>query len=83
MSGQQTDSEVTARVAAVFRQTFGKKAAFNSDLKRTDLALWTSMKHVEFIIALEVAFGVRFDGADATDMVSIPVVLERLRRRLK
>jgi len=83
MSAQQTDAELTERVATVFRQVFGKKAAFNADLKRTDLPLWTSMKHVEFIIALESTFGVRFDGADATDMISIPVILERLRRRLK
>jgi acyl carrier protein len=83
MNAQQTDTEVSERVAAVFRQTFGKKAVFNADLNRTDLALWTSMKHIEFIIGLEKAFGVRFDGADATDMVSIPVVLDRLRRRLK
>jgi acyl carrier protein len=83
MNAKQTDVEVSERVAAVFRQTFGKKAVFNADLKRTDLALWTSMKHIEFIVALEAAFGVRFDGADATDMVSIPVVLERLHRRLK
>lgn len=83
MSVPQSEAEVTENVTKVFRQTFGKKAVFSGDLKRTDLALWTSMKHVEFIIALEKAFGVRFDGADATDMVSIPVVLERLQRRLK
>jgi acyl carrier protein len=39
---------------------------------------WTSLKHVEFIIALEGEFGVRFDGTDATDMVSIPAVCARL-----
>jgi acyl carrier protein len=83
MSGQMNETEVTARVAEVFRKTFGKKAVFGGELKRTDVAQWTSMKHVEFIIGLEIAFGVRFDGADATDMVSIPVVIERVRRRLQ
>jgi len=76
-------NDVTERVAEVFRKTFGKKAVFGLELKRTDLAQWTSMKHVEFIIGLEMAFGVRFDGADATDMISIPVVIERVRRRLQ
>lgn len=82
MSGQQTDNEVTERVASVFRQIFGKQLAFTAGLQRTDVPAWTSMKHVEFIIALEKAFKVRFDGADATDMISIPVVLERLRKKL-
>jgi acyl carrier protein len=38
---------------------------------------------VEFIIALEGEFDVRFDGADATDMTSIPVVVDRVGQRLK
>jgi acyl carrier protein len=40
------------------------------------------LKHVEFIIALEAEFGVRFDGADATDMISIAAVEDRLRQKL-
>jgi acyl carrier protein len=82
MSTPMTDSQLAERVATVFRQTFGRKTNFSPDLKRTDVTAWTSLKHVEFIIALETAFGVRFDGADATDMVSIPVVLERLGMKL-
>ena len=77
-----TDTELAERVAAVFRQTFGRKSSFSAELKRTDVAAWTSLKHVEFIIALESAFRVRFDGSDATDMVSIPLVLERLGKKL-
>jgi acyl carrier protein len=82
MNDQAGQTEVTERVAKVFRQTFGRNNAFGAELKRTDVPAWTSMKHVEFIIALEKAFNVRFDGADATDMVSIPVVLERLGKKL-
>jgi acyl carrier protein len=82
MSSAQISPEVTERVATVFRQTFGKQLAFDASLTRADVPAWTSMKHVEFIIALERAFKVRFDGADATDMVSLPVVLERLGKKL-
>jgi len=78
----QTEIDVAERVAKVFRQTFGKAQAFGTTLKRTDVPSWTSMKHVEFIIALEKVFNVRFDGSDATDMISIPVVLERLGKKL-
>jgi acyl carrier protein len=55
---------------------------FSASLTRSDEARWTSLKHVEFLIALEQEFAVRFDGADATDMVSIAAVEERLRQRL-
>jgi acyl carrier protein len=70
------------RITRVFTQVFGRKVAYRDDLHRKDEPRWTSLKHVEFIIALETEFNVRFDGADATDMVSIAVVSERVRQRL-
>jgi acyl carrier protein len=66
----------------VFGQVFGPRASFSPELSRESEARWTSLKHVEFIIALEKEFAVRFDGADATDMISIAAVEERLRQRL-
>jgi acyl carrier protein len=77
-----TDDELIERVRKQFHGTFGPQVPFRPDLSRLDEPRWTSLKHVEFIIALEVAFGVRFDGADATDMTSMGTVLERVRQRL-
>jgi acyl carrier protein len=37
---------------------------------------------MEFLVGLEQEFGVRFDGADATDMTSIPEVVERIGNKL-
>ncbi len=77
-----TDDELIEKIRKQFHGTFGAQVPFRRDLSRLDEPRWTSLKHVEFIIALEVAFGVRFDGADATDMTNIETVLERLRQRL-
>jgi acyl carrier protein len=74
--------DVTPRIELVFSRVFGKRIPFSTDLTRLDESQWTSLKHVEFIIGLEEEFNVRFDGADATDMTSIPVVVERVRNRL-
>jgi acyl carrier protein len=74
--------ELLSRVQAVFDRVFEKSVSFDASLDRIDAPRWTSLKHVEFIIALEHEFGVRFDGADATDMTSIPTVLERVGQRL-
>jgi acyl carrier protein len=73
---------VADRVQSVFARVFGKKVAFNPALKRIDEPRWTSLKHVEFIVALEGEFGIRFDGADATDMISIDVVCATVQKRL-
>jgi acyl carrier protein len=77
-----TNDELTARVEKVFRAVFGPRVGFDPELARVQEARWTSLKHVELLIGLEAEFGIRFDGGDATDMIGIPVVLDRIRQRL-
>ena len=83
MNAQISDPELLSRVESVFRKVFPSTLVFRSDLRRADEADWTSLLHVEFLIGLEEEFGVRFDGADATDMSSIPDVIARLREKLE
>jgi acyl carrier protein len=78
-----TEQELLSQTHATFAGVFGSEVPFRADLARVDEPRWTSLKHVEFIIALESTFNVRFDGADATDMVSMPIVFERIRRKLQ
>jgi acyl carrier protein len=75
-------AELIPRIGKVFSGVFGRKVTFSPGLDRASEPRWTSLKHVEFIIALEIEFGVRFDGADATDMTSIPIVADRVAQRL-
>jgi|HubBroStandDraft_2_1064218.scaffolds.fasta_scaffold415301_2 acyl carrier protein len=70
------------RVERVFRNTFRNKLEFALDLERANVAAWTSLKHIELLIGLERQFHVRFDGADAVEMLSIPLVLSRLSQKL-
>ena len=77
-----TTQEVAQRIESVFSRTFGKRTPFSPQMSRQNEPKWTSMKHVEFIIGLEQEFGLRFDGADATDMTSIDIVIERVREKL-
>jgi acyl carrier protein len=80
MNAVVNDAALLARVEKAFRRTFGARLVFSPTMDRMNESRWTSLKHVEFIIALEGEFGVRFDGTDATDMVSIPAVCERLTK---
>ena len=77
-----TSQDVLPRIEKVFSTVFGSRVKFSTSLSRADDDSWTSLRHVEFIIGLEHEFGVRFDGADATDMTSIPLVIERVQQRL-
>lgn len=75
--------EIATRIEAVFARVFGKRARFASDLSRLSEPRWNSLKHMEFLLGLEQEFGIRFDGADATDMTGIPEVVERVGSKLK
>jgi acyl carrier protein len=76
-----TTEDVAARVESVFKGVFGTRLPFSVELARADHEHWTSLKHMEFLIALELEFGIRFDGADAVDMQSIATVIERVAER--
>ena len=74
--------EVTSRIESVFTRVFGPRTPFAVGLSRLDEPRWNSLKHMEFLVGLEQEFGVRFDGADATDMTSIAEVMKRIGSKL-
>jgi acyl carrier protein len=76
-----TQADVASRVETVFTEVFGSRLPFSPALTRADHEYWTSLKHMEFLIALEMEFGIRFDGSDAVDMQSIAAVIERIAER--
>ncbi len=75
--------EIAQRVETVFGRVFGERLPFSPQLARVDHAYWSSLKHMELLVALEAEFGVRFDGADAVDMQSVPTVVERVVERIQ
>jgi hypothetical protein len=82
MTMRPTDDRVVSGVGKAFSAVFGPQLPFNPSMTRINEPQWTSLKHVEFIIALEGEFGVRFDGADATDMTDMQTVIDTVARRL-
>jgi hypothetical protein len=77
-----THDQLTSRVGKVFGAVFGPGVGFHPELCRAREGRWTSLKHVELLVALEGEFGIRFDGGDATDMTSVPVIVAKVRERL-
>jgi acyl carrier protein len=74
--------DLISRIQRAFGTVFGSQVPFEPELSRAGEAGWTSLKHVELLIALEAEFGVRFDGGDATDMISVPILIEKVRQKL-
>jgi acyl carrier protein len=83
MTEQAASADLLARIERVFDRVFRGGVQFGPSLSRADEPQWTSLAHVEFLIALEHEFDVRFDGADAIDMTSMVEVVERVRHKLQ
>jgi acyl carrier protein len=77
-----TQQELQPRVQKVFAKVFGPQLDFEPRLSRANESRWTSLKHIELLLALEQEFGVRFDGGDATEMTSVPLVMEKVHQKL-
>jgi acyl carrier protein len=60
---------------------FGNRLPFSRELARADQEYWTSLKHMELLIAIDLEFCILLDGADAVDMQSIASVIERIAER--
>ncbi|MBI5741702.1 MAG: acyl carrier protein [Nitrospirae bacterium] len=70
------------RIRRVFEDVFKGAIAFNSELSRETESKWDSMKHIEFLVALEREFNLRFDGSDATEMNSIGRIISIIEQRM-
>ena len=70
------------RIKKVFYDVFKKVIDFNSELSRETESRWDSMKHIEFLVAMEKEFNLRFDGSDATEMNSIKKIISLLEQRI-
>ncbi len=70
------------KIKNVFNDVFKGSIDFNSELSRVTESKWDSMKHIEFLVALEKEFNLRFDGSDATEMNSISKIISLIGQRV-
>ena len=69
------------KLEKIFNDVFNNTVAFHEDLKREDVKLWDSLRHVQLLIAIESEFGIRFDGSDATKMNGISDIIEMIKEK--
>ena len=70
------------RIGKVFNDVFKEIVDFSMELNRETENRWDSMKHIEFLVALEKEFQLRFDGSDAAEMNSINKIISIINQRI-
>ena len=71
------------RIGIVFNNVFKGTIDFSCELSRETESKWDSLKHIEFLVALEKEFDLRFDGSDATEMNSINKIISIIEHRIQ
>lgn len=76
------ESEIREKLTGTFRSVFDDPALTVSDETRaSDVAGWDSLMHVELIVAVEKAFGVRFTTKDVQGLASVGDLVALIARR--
>ena len=71
------------RVHAIFVKmlTDQQMEAMNPEATMDDVDGWDSMSFLEMIMGIEDDYGIRIDGLDATNLTSIPNILDYLQNK--
>lgn len=71
-----------ARLTALVAEVFGVPEAVLDDASGPDsLPEWTSLAHLNLVLALEAEYGVTLTPEDAMDMLSVGLIRTILRER--
>ena len=67
---------VTQRVQTTLARVFGVEAEeITEETSMDTLALWTSLQHLNLVIALEEEFHISFTEEETVQIISVPLIL--------
>jgi acyl carrier protein len=73
---------VIDRLQTVFRQTFHDETiVIAPETTAEDIEAWDSLSHVGLIMAVEKAFGIRFNATEIASLENVGALAEVIRQR--
>ncbi len=81
MSDQETLTGIRACFKEALKLTDAEAASVNRDTTPLQFPAWTSMAHLELMLALERRFDIMFDADEIASLASIASLLAALDRR--
>ncbi len=66
-----TEAEITAALAGIFAEVFGREIALTPALTAKDVPGWDSFKQIEIIMAAEESFALRFTTRELDSLQSV------------
>ena len=74
-----TDPEVLQVFAEILGDLLGQDVRLTLDTERADVSGWDSFNYVNFIVAVEMRFGVQFKVAEIESFENVGAIVRRLQ----
>ena len=74
--------EIKTRLTPIFRTVFSNDAlVIQENMTTDDVPKWDSLSHINLIIAVERAFGVKFTIRDSRSMKNVGELIELIKKK--
>ena len=75
--------DVLTTLERVFREVFNAPGlTLHERMTAHEVKGWDSLKHVELMLSVETAFGIRFKTAEMASLENVGALLAKLRQKL-
>jgi acyl carrier protein len=75
-----TDQEILNALTGILRDVLlDDTIALTEDTRRDEVAHWDSFNYINFIVAVEVKFGVKFRVADIESFENVGAIVKQLK----
>ena len=76
------NDEIKSRLTPIFRDVFDDEALVVSEgMTAEDVAAWDSLSHLNMIVAVEKAFGVKFSVRDVRSLKNVGELIELVKKK--
>jgi acyl carrier protein len=76
-------SHIWKTCTQVFRELFGdEKLTIGPETTARDIDGWDSVRHIELLVSLEQAFGIRFKTGEISKLRNVGEMVDLIARRL-
>jgi acyl carrier protein len=78
-----TDQEILSAFGSILRDLLlDDSIVLSTDTRRQDIPNWDSFNYINFIVAVEMKFGVKFKVADIESFENVGAIIKETRRLL-
>ena len=73
------DEQIIKQLSDIFNETLGIKE-FELSITMDEVPEWDSLKHIQLLLSIEVAYGIKIQFEDEIEMISGELILNKIKK---